>query len=301
MDYNLLENKTNDISASKACIHSKIDINILTGRNIQDRPEGRDVNILILPSEILQDILLLLDVKSIIRMCITNKNSTKYLLPPVREYSDRSKYLNNNYFWSRFVSGNYDPIYYGVESWTKENLEILLGGTVNNVWLYFLKLIIYGKHVPIYFFEQVVYMKIHYEDTIEDIWDSYFKKMITLSDKIYRNSSLSIFTNNMRSGDHFNIVFSPSSKKVFLYNIHLYNDLLNRRVVLECKPDYKFNLCTSSLGRKLFYDKLLIQAPHLYNDPYNQSIREPLIPELLNFKLYSQRSDSLGCILYRYK
>jgi hypothetical protein len=286
---------SNETLFSKSCSNFNVDT------NIQDR---REVNILILPSEILQNILLLLDVKSIIRTCITNRDTTKYLLPPsgpVREYSDQSKYLYDDYFWFRFVSVNYDPAYYGVDSWSKENLKILLDVTVGNVWLYFLKLIIYGKDVPIYFLEQVVYMKIQYEDTIKDISETYFKTITLLNEKIFKGSALSIFTNNMRYGECFNIVFYPKSKDVYIHNINLYNGLVNRTEMEKHKADYKFNLCASHLGRKLFYDKLLIQAPQLHGDPYNQGIREPLIPKLLNFELYSQKSDNDGHIWYRYK
>jgi hypothetical protein len=278
MDDNLLGYMLNDISFLKSCSCDEVN------------------NIFMLPGEILQAILLLLDVKSVIRICLTNKDTTKYL---PREYSDRSKYLYDNYFWSRFVSVNYDPVYYGVDSWSKENLEILLDVTVGNVWFYFVKLIIYGKDVPIYFSDQLAHVKIHYEDTIVDIFERYIKTILPLNDNICRSSALSIFTKNTTK-ECFNIVFFPHLKYFHFYNINLHNGLINREAIKVFKPDCKFNLFTSNSCRKLFYDKLLIQGPQFTND-LNQSIRQPLIPPLLGFKLHFRGSDCFGEIFYRYK
>jgi hypothetical protein len=142
-------------------------------------------------------------------------------------------------------------------------------------------------------------MKIHYEDTIKDICERYFKIIIPLDDNIRRSSALSIFTKNTIS-ERFNIVIHHHSSHFSLCSINLYNGSINRKTVNEFEPNRKFNLFTSSSGRKLFYDKLLIQGPQLKDDPYNKSIRQPLIPTLLDFKLHSQESDCFGNILYRY-
>jgi hypothetical protein len=97
-------------------------------------------------------------------------------------------------------------------------------------------------------------------------------------------------------------VFSYARIELMLYNINLYDGLINRTEVERKKSYCKFNLLTSSSGRKLFYDKLLIQAPQLCKDRYNLSIREPLTPTLLDFKLCFQRSDIMfGDICYEYK
>ena len=63
-----------------------------------------------LPFDMYKKILFKLDVKTILNMCETDQQI--------------SKLCSNDDLWRQYLVSNYDPLYYGMSSWTLENIQL---------------------------------------------------------------------------------------------------------------------------------------------------------------------------------
>ena len=229
----------------------------------------------VLPIEIYKKIINGLDPHSLISICL----SDKYNLELSQDES----------LWENYVTNYYNPRHYGLDIWTKKNLNEKLKICD---WKMFVKQT-YTKLIHIRLkdgdlqYKNSQYKKlpirIYCNDTFEQIWDRYYK-IISLESSFSESISLQLFFKNSYR-DIYNVSYGPNSGRCSIDGI--YTDEWDNSSFLRDSRyrgvDSNSTIGTCGIG---LYNLVYIQGPYSDRDPLNKGLDHPTLYNLQGFPQY---------------